>query len=802
MSHQPRRGEQGFTLIELLISIVVSGIVMSALVTGFIVILRGSAGAHDRFVASNGSQTLATYFTSDVQSANPTTVSAAAVGTGCSASSPPPAGSTNLLRMQWAEMTTATKMTAFSVSYRTEPVGSDWRIRRYYCTAAQDPVSVTADALLLSANPASHVMATSLSSPTLQTALTDGGTTINSFTITSATASFSAADVGQSITGAGIPAGTTVAALVNSSTVTISAKATATATGVSLTLNRYAFAAVSGRNIAMVLYSSVSTGQTAPYGYRLSADMRKSADQAFTVAAASPQTAGTAFTVNVKALKNGLTDTTYAGTVHFTSTDPQAVLPADYTFVPGDSGVHNFTNAVTLKNAPSQAVTATDTTKAWMAGSATVNVTPGPMNSFSIGAPTTTVSGVPFTATVKALDLYGNTATGYTGTVHFTSTDPNPLALLPGNYTFVAGDAGVHTFTNGVTLRTSPSQMVTVNDTVQTLKTGTATVSVTAASASNLTVSAPASATAGTPISVTVTAKDAGGSTVTGYTGRVHFTSTDGAATLPADYTFLAADNGSHSFSVTLNTAGSRTVTATDTTQSTVTGTSGTVTVSSPSPSSFGVSAPSTATAGTPISVMVTAKDSSGNTLTSFTGSQTLTWSGPHNSPAGTAPSYPTSVTFTAGVGIASITLYDAETTTLTATQSGVAGISGNITVSAGSFVGLYLLNPDHTVSCGAIATTYTCTVSPAVGNNASITSSVMFSDGYGNSVVRSGSPSTISLSTPSKGSVSPGSLTIPANGYQSSATFTLTKQGSNTATTTISYTSGGTTYSLTLSST
>src|SRR5262249_27218818 len=43
-----------------------------------------------------------------------------------------------------------------------------------------------------------------------------------------------------------------------------------------------------------------------------------------------------------------------------------------------------------------------------------------------------------------------------------------------------------------------------------------------------------------------------------------HFTSTDGAAKLPADYPFVAADHGTHTFTVTLNTTGSQSITVTD----------------------------------------------------------------------------------------------------------------------------------------------------------------------------------------------------------------------------------------------
>src|SRR5262249_23950526 len=66
-------------------------------------------------------------------------------------------------------------------------------------------------------------------------------------------------------------------------------------------------------------------------------------DQNFTVTALSP---------------NGGTDTNYTGTIHFTSSDPQAVLPPNYTFIGGNAGVHRF--SITLKTAGPQSITATD----------------------------------------------------------------------------------------------------------------------------------------------------------------------------------------------------------------------------------------------------------------------------------------------------------------------------------------------------------------------------------------------------------------------------------------------------------
>src|SRR5260370_35767000 len=65
--------------------------------------------------------------------------------------------------------------------------------------------------------------------------------------------------------------------------------------------------------------------------------------------------------------------------------------------------------------------------------------------------------------TVTALDQFNNVATGYTGIVHFTSSDGQ--AVLPANYTFVAGDNGIHTFTNLTTLKTAGNQTITGTDT-------------------------------------------------------------------------------------------------------------------------------------------------------------------------------------------------------------------------------------------------------------------------------------------------------------------------------------------------
>ena len=82
----------------------------------------------------------------------------------------------------------------------------------------------------------------------------------------------------------------------------------------------------------------------------------------------NPVTAGTSGTFTVTAMSpSGGTDTSFLGTIEFSSTDSQAGLPASYTFTGADAGTHTFT--VTFKTAGSQAITATDTANGSIIGS-------------------------------------------------------------------------------------------------------------------------------------------------------------------------------------------------------------------------------------------------------------------------------------------------------------------------------------------------------------------------------------------------------------------------------------------------
>jgi hypothetical protein len=94
-----------------------------------------------------------------------------------------------------------------------------------------------------------------------------------------------------------------------------------------------------------------------------------------------------------------------------------------------------------------------------------------------------------------------------------------------------------------------------------------------------LVLAAPTAETAGKSFNLTVTALNSSGTTDTGYVGTIHFTSSDVQAGLPADFAFTAADAGTSTFTLTLETMGTQSITATDTATSSITGTESGITV-------------------------------------------------------------------------------------------------------------------------------------------------------------------------------------------------------------------------------
>jgi hypothetical protein len=389
----------------------------------------------------------------------------------------------------------------------------------------------------------------------------------------------------------------------------------------------------------------------------------------------SPTVAGTpgSFTITVQD-PFGATLTGYRGTVHFTSSDGQAMLPADYTFTDADAGMHMF--SATLKTAGTQSLTATDTATSSTVSQTGIVVTPAAASSFVVSAsPTTVTAGSGTAVTVTAKDAFGNVATGYTGTVHFTSTDGQ--AMLPGDTTLTSG-TGIFV----ATLKTAGTQSITATDTVNSSLTSTQSgIVVTPAAASSFVVAAsPTPITAGDSTAVTVTAYDAYGNVATGYTGTVHLSSSDGQAVLPADYIFMAADLGTHTFGpATLKTAGSQSITATDTVNSLLTGIAA-VTVNPAAATHLALTFPSTITRDQPYNLIVTALDAYGNVATGYTG--TVHFSSSDDNPN---VNLPDDYTFTAADGgthtFSGVSLHNHGQQSITATDTLAASIFGTIDV-------------------------------------------------------------------------------------------------------------------------
>jgi predicted outer membrane repeat protein len=286
----------------------------------------------------------------------------------------------------------------------------------------------------------------------------------------------------------------------------------------------------------------------------------------------------------------------------------------------------------------------------------------------SVVAPSSATAGSPFSLTVTALDQFNNIATGYTGTVHFTTSDSGSGVAVPATYTFLAADNGVHTFTSGVTLVTAGSQKVTATDTSTSSITGTASVTVNAAAATHLLVSAPSSATAGSPFGVTVTALDQFNNTATRYTGTVHFTKSDSGSgsSVPANYTFVASDIGSHTFTsgVTLATSGPQTLTATDTATATITGTT-----------AINVAAAAGAAAGVEAFVI-----NDGTAQRSMVNSLTVTFTGTVTLDPGTIELFQTGVGPVGGLRLSTATVLAggiSKTQVILTFSNGVSGVSG-----------------------------------------------------------------------------------------------------------------------------
>lgn len=240
----------------------------------------------------------------------------------------------------------------------------------------------------------------------------------------------------------------------------------------------------------------------------------------------------------------------YNGTVNFTSSDPDAVLPANYTFKPAiDKGVHTFVAAVSFKTAGTQLLRVVNVSAELplKEGNKTVTVlAKRNIGSFQVDVYHMPAVGVPEDVTVTAYDQYGDVFLNYTGTVTF-STNRTGQVTMPADYTFVISEHGVHKFAAGLTFQSEGWFTVTVADTANASATGSQTdinVVPLPEVIDHFTVTGIIDMLTKQRSDVTVKAYNQYGTVFERYTGTIHFTSNATLADLPDDYTFSESDKG------------------------------------------------------------------------------------------------------------------------------------------------------------------------------------------------------------------------------------------------------------------
>jgi hypothetical protein len=414
-------------------------------------------------------------------------------------------------------------------------------------------------------------------------------------------------------------------------------------------------------------------------------------------------------------------------TVNFGSSTP-------INFSAGVAKVQGTSNGVMkLYKAETANITVADGTSSNGSG-LPVTIGAGPATTFTVPTPSSQTAGSAFEVKLTAKDTYGNTATSLTGarTITFTGPTTSPdghAPKYPATVNFTSGEGAA-----SITIYDAGSMTLTAEE--GSVSGSTSSFSVAAASASELELAAAStSPTAGASDNLTITAVDPFGNTATSYGGNKTLkfggaatsaegnhptvvnafgsTVSFGSNTTISFSSGVAKTSGSSNGVMKLYKAETANITVSD--GSIDNGAGLPVTVSPASPASISVSNPGAQTAGVAFSLTITGKDSYGNAVS---GSQALSFSGPSSAPDGTAPTYPSTVSFSGGEGKASVTLADAQSTTITAAQGSIKGTSTSFTVSPAGAAELSLLAADETPTAG-VSDNLTITAVDSFGNTA-----------------------------------------------------------------------------------
>jgi hypothetical protein len=283
------------------------------------------------------------------------------------------------------------------------------------------------------------------------------------------------------------------------------------------------------------------------------------------------------------------------------------------------------------------------------------------------------VSGQPFSVTITAVDQYGNIVTGYTGTNTLSSSKGT---ITPTSITFTGGQWG-----GSVTITVTSAQTGVTITTSGSGKTGTSnSFNVDVSGALDHfdfnTITSPQ--TAGAAFTITVTAKDSAGRTVTSYAGTNTLSASTGIGTISPTSIMFTGGVSTGSVTITKAQTGVTITTAGGGKQ----GTSNSFNVN-PGPLDHFVFDPisSPQSVGVAFTIKVTAVDQNENIVTSYAGTNTLsasTGSGTINPP--------TTGAFASGVWTGSVKITKTQNSvTITTTGSSKTGTSNSFDVTVGA---------------------------------------------------------------------------------------------------------------------
>lgn len=402
---------------------------------------------------------------------------------------------------------------------------------------------------------------------------------------------------------------------------------------------------------------------------------------------------------------DGNVDITYNGTHTLSYWGPQngpiSGTPSYTTAVQFTNGVNTTRLLTTLVRAETTTLWVKDSNNTNIVGSLTLSPLPASPHALMIVPEHSGINaGYPWTATVTAVDIYGNTADTYEGNKSLSWTSTASRAPY-GTESPVIPTNGIRIFTQGKTtipgfvlFNASETPIISVSD---GLMTGSIKIKVDPGKNDHFDVTTEHNniETAGIGFGVNLTIIDPYGNLIGTSSNMLRVscdwdaaTSSNGTAPKKPDDKDMDFASGRAFLGTFILTNSREMPRITVRSGALISGTSSTIMVNASSPTAIQLFNIGTTTAGDAFRLgTITVYDAFGNTATTYSGSKSVTYSGPNDGPKTGKPSYATDVFFDRGISITPLltTLVCAGTTTIMAQVDSMESTSGMINVLPGS---------------------------------------------------------------------------------------------------------------------